>query len=209
MKQQRPSQLVRLLPNENATDINPEELVQVILQAQPRQPPIDFSLLQLLIDGEDVTSQARINPTYDRGNNSALVVFGSSVPFSVGKHTAEIRFAEQKKQLLAYHWDFSVSPASPTQIRSAKAKKYLALFAKTPGVNSSPNEVAQYALNYTYARAKVVNGTSQVVLARRVIAEELPKLEFEEFPTIDKDRPLMLVILKGDFEVKAILPVDV
>jgi hypothetical protein len=203
-KKQRPSQLLRISPDENKTSVNPEEYISVIFKSQGVNS-IDQITLQLLVDGVDVTTQAKINPNYDTYNKAGIISFGTLQQFSLGKHTVEMRFADERDRKFAYAWNFSVSPGSPAETRQTKARKYQALFARYPDVNSSPEEVGQFALNHTYARVRALSGTPRVALSRRVTADELPKLGFGRFPGLDKERPLMLVIIDGNFDIQGLM----
>lgn len=69
---------------------------------------------------------------------------------------------------------------------------------------TSPEAVIQHALALTRQRSVRIEGTPKVVLARRVMTAELPKLGLGEFPNLDLARPLMLVILEGNFDLSGV-----
>lgn len=71
-----------------------------------------------------------------------------------------------------------------------------------PLVNATSDEVAQAAKNYTVSNFKVVSGTPTVLLTRSVTKEDLPKLGLSTIAFGGEDPPLMLVALKGDFDVQ-------
>jgi uncharacterized protein YjbI with pentapeptide repeats len=69
---------------------------------------------------------------------------------------------------------------------------------------ATPEVVARHALALTRQRSARIEGTPRVVLARRVMTAELPKLGLGEFPKLALDRPLMLVILEGNFDLSGV-----
>ena len=69
-----------------------------------------------------------------------------------------------------------------------------------PLTDASPDEVAQAAINYTRANYIVTGGTPQVVLTRSVTTDQFSSLGFGEV-TGSLDEKLMLVVLKGNFDV--------
>ena len=74
-----------------------------------------------------------------------------------------------------------------------------------PLVGASPEEVGQAAKDYTAGQFKVLSGTPTVLLARPVTKEDLPKLGLPEIGfSASEDPPLMLVALKGDFDVSSL-----
>lgn len=64
-----------------------------------------------------------------------------------------------------------------------------------------PEEVEQVALDYTLARFKVLSGTPNVVVTRRATTNDLSSLGFPTDRYDSEDNPLMLIVLKGDFDV--------
>jgi uncharacterized protein YjbI with pentapeptide repeats len=93
------------------------------------------------------------------------------------------------------------------EARARQAEKFQAIAQKYGliGANSKPEDVGQYALETTKLRVRNFRGTPKVVLARRVSARELPTLGFGG-SNIDRDRPLMLVIIDGDFDITGLRP---
>ena len=70
-----------------------------------------------------------------------------------------------------------------------------------PLTNANADEVAQLALNYTQNQFRVVSGVPAVLLARRVSSKDLPSLGIAGLDYLTADEPLMLVIMRGDFDV--------
>jgi len=64
-----------------------------------------------------------------------------------------------------------------------------------------PQDVGQVAVEYTRARFKVNSGTPNVIVARKPTINDLSALGFSNEEYDPQDNPLMLVVLKGDFDV--------
>lgn len=77
-------------------------------------------------------------------------------------------------------------------------------FTRQSLTSALPQEVGQVALNYTSARFKVLSGTPNVVVARKPTINDLSALGFPTNEYDPEDNPLMLVVLKGDFDVSNI-----
>lgn len=73
-------------------------------------------------------------------------------------------------------------------------------------LGASSEQIAQRAIEYTYLRFRVLSGTPVVLLSRPVLASELPSLGLGSVPYPDNNPPLHLVILRGDFDVRGVLP---
>ena len=74
-------------------------------------------------------------------------------------------------------------------------------FQIRPLLTSSPQDVGQAAIEWTRNNYVILSGTPQVVLARPVRAADLPALGLPVTGFVGEEPPLMLVILKGDFDV--------
>jgi len=74
-------------------------------------------------------------------------------------------------------------------------------FKAHPLAGSSPEELGHVALQYTQGMYPSLSGTSQVVLVRPVTTKEVGTLGlgYLDFASIETP-PLMLVIIKGDFD---------
>lgn len=105
---QRPSQIVKVSPDENAKLTNSEATVSARFEFLRGSRPILPLSLKLLIDGVDVTEQSRIAATEDSPSSQGEILFKPSQPFSAGKHTAEVRFADDKDKQFSYTWNFYV-----------------------------------------------------------------------------------------------------
>ncbi len=68
----------------------------------------------------------------------------------------------------------------------------------------SPEQVGQVAQDYTQAIGYLHSGESKVLLTRPVTRDDLPKLGLDSINFAGQDPPLMLVILKGDFDTSSI-----
>jgi hypothetical protein len=71
-------------------------------------------------------------------------------------------------------------------------------------LNASPGQVAQYAVKYTQTRFRVLSGSPVVRLARAVKTADLPTLGLPSLHFTCEEPPLMLVILQGDFDMRAL-----
>jgi hypothetical protein len=67
-------------------------------------------------------------------------------------------------------------------------------------INVSADDVGFRALDYT-RHTFIALQEPRVVLARRVVAAELPSLGFESLAFLTEEPPLMLVIVRGDFDI--------
>lgn len=112
LQTKRPSQLVRVTPDENATLTNSEVTVSARFEFLRGTRPILPLSLKLLIDGVDVTQQARIAATEDIPSSRGQILFKPAQPFSAGKHTAEVRFTNDQNKQFSYTWNFYVSRAN-------------------------------------------------------------------------------------------------
>ena len=107
-KSPRPSQLVKLTPDENARLANREASVGARFNFSQGSRPIVPQSLKLIIDGVDVTQKAQIAASDDIPSSRGEISFKPSQPFSVGKHTAEVRFANDQNKQFSYKWNFYV-----------------------------------------------------------------------------------------------------
>ena len=87
---------------------------------------------------------------------------------------------------------------------NANAKTDKHIFVPRPLVGVSLAEVGKAAVAYTHARFRVVSGEPQILLTRSVTARELPTLGLSTINFAGAEPPLTLVVLKGDFDVKAL-----
>lgn len=92
---------------------------------------------------------------------------------------------------------------SPSPQRLKRAQRYSSLFKRRSLTNASPQEVGQAALNYTLANSDkfaVLSGTPQVVLTRPIKVADFPSWGFGEVGFAGNSPPMMLVVVKGDFD---------
>ncbi len=93
-----------------------------------------------------------------------------------------------------------VSTVLPTPVGTPQG-----IMAPTPGPrkplgNASPEEVGQAAIAFAFEERRVISGTPQVLLARSVTLQEVGNLGLGQSSFGSSEQPpLMLVILKGDF----------
>jgi hypothetical protein len=140
-EKQRPIQIENLLPEENATLINPKAAVGANFDLLIGPRPIKSPLV-LIVDGVNVTKQAQTEATGDIPTSSASIGFEPPKPLSPGKHTAEIRFADDQNKQVSYTWAFYVSPRSlerlSTPPQSApQTKKLSSPLVTTPSTTPS------------------------------------------------------------------------
>ena len=98
-----------MTPNENAKVTNPKVTVVVIFEFLRGPRPILTPSLRLLIDGVDVTKQSQTVSTTDIPSSNGDIIFEPPQPFCAGKHTAEVRFANDQNKHFSYTWDFYLS----------------------------------------------------------------------------------------------------
>jgi hypothetical protein len=80
----------------------------------------------------------------------------------------------------------------------------LTIFQKRPLTSASEKEIRQAAVNYTLANScqfKVLTGTPEAIFARPIKVAEIPSTGFGEFDFGGKEPPLMLVVVKGNFDI--------
>jgi hypothetical protein len=80
----------------------------------------------------------------------------------------------------------------------------LTIFQKRPLTSASETEIRQAAVNYTIDHScqfKILSGTPEAIFARPIKAAEIPSTGFGEFEFMGKEPPLMLVVLKGNFDI--------
>lgn len=107
-KNQRPIQIRGVTPKENFMITNPKNNVGAGFDYLRGTRPILPLSLGLLIDGVDVTKQSEIISTTDILSSNGGINFEPPQPFSTGKHTTEVRFANDQNQQFSYTWDFYV-----------------------------------------------------------------------------------------------------
>lgn len=80
----------------------------------------------------------------------------------------------------------------------------LAIFQKRPLTSASETEIKQAAVNYTLAYScqyKILSGIPEAIFARPIKAAEIPATGFGEFDFMGKEPPMMLVVVKGNFDI--------
>jgi hypothetical protein len=75
------------------------------------------------------------------------------------------------------------------------------VFKRHSLVGLTPREVSQVAISYIRTACTVLSGDPQVLLAESVTADQLPDLGLGSIGFANTDIPLVLVILKGDFDM--------
>jgi hypothetical protein len=75
------------------------------------------------------------------------------------------------------------------------------LFQPRPLIGASDQEIGQYAIEMTRAVYRIVSGTPDVRLVRRVTTADLDSLGFGRAQVACGEPPLMLVVLRGDIDV--------
>jgi hypothetical protein len=106
-ERQKPIQLDYLFPGENATVIKPKVPIGANFDLLIGPHPI-LSQPVLLLDGVDVTKQAQYSLLGDIPASSSTIGFEPPKPLSPGKHTAEVRFADDQGKQYSYTWNFYV-----------------------------------------------------------------------------------------------------
>lgn len=71
-------------------------------------------------------------------------------------------------------------------------------------VAASLEEIRHVAQTYTCARFTILSGVPQIVAMRHVTASDLPTLGLSLIGFAGDEPPLLLVILKGDFDISAL-----
>ena len=95
---------------------------------------------------------------------------------------------------------------SPDEERLERARRFGSLFQVRPLTNASPQEVGQAALGFTQARFTVESGTPQVAFTRSLTGAELASTGLGEINFGGEEPPLMLVVVKGNFDVSNFVP---
>ncbi len=74
-------------------------------------------------------------------------------------------------------------------------------FIRRSLTSALPQQVGQVALDYTHTRFKTLSGIPNVVVVRKPTTNDFSALGFPTEEYDPQDNPLMLVVLKGDFDV--------
>lgn len=90
---------------------------------------------------------------------------------------------------------------TPSPERLERAKKFEAQFQPRDLTGASLQEVGQAAIDYTLAQFSVLSGTPKVVLAQPVTSAELSSLGLADINFVNREPPMALVIVKGNFDV--------
>ncbi|AFY42789.1 hypothetical protein [Nostoc sp. PCC 7107] len=80
----------------------------------------------------------------------------------------------------------------------------LNIFQKRPLISASEQEIRQAAVNYTLAHScqyKIISGTPEAIFDRPIKAAEIPATGFGEFDFSGEEPPMMLVVVKGNFDL--------
>jgi hypothetical protein len=107
-KNQRPIQIRKVTPNENAKLTNSEIIVVASFEFLRGSQPILPRSLRLFIDEVNVTKQSQIVSTQDIPSSLGEIHFEPPHPLCAGKHTAKVQFANDQNQQFSYTWDFYV-----------------------------------------------------------------------------------------------------
>lgn len=101
----------------------------------------------------------------------------------------------------------SSSRESPSMNDNTPSEKDdLPTFRVRPLIDASQEEVVQAAVDFTRANSAILSGIPQVVLVRPITTEQFPSLGFGEVSG-SLDEKLMLVVLKGNFDVSRLFPI--
>ncbi|OKH26417.1 hypothetical protein [Chroogloeocystis siderophila] len=93
--------------------------------------------------------------------------------------------------------------------RLEKIKRFSSLFQARSLTNASPQEVQQAAINYTLANSSeftVRSGAIKTVFTRPITFAEFPSIGLGEVNFIGEEPPMMLVVVKGDFDTTDFVP---
>ena len=99
--------------------------------------------------------------------------------------------------------DSGLAYPPPANAATSPAKMEVPSFHPHSLLNAPVSEVAQASLDYTHDRFPNQGTDPKVVLNRFVRAADLPALGFEGI-NFNPERPMALVILKGDFDVSSL-----
>lgn len=112
--------------------------------------------------------------------------------------------------------DRGLTQNQPSNIPSEILKKMsteeinrLTMFQKRPLTSASEKEIKQAAVNYTLAHSSQFNklsGTPEAIFARPIKATEIPSTGLGEINFMGEEPPLMLVVVKGDFDTSSFIP---
>ncbi|WGV27651.1 hypothetical protein [Halotia branconii] len=89
---------------------------------------------------------------------------------------------------------------------SPEENNRLAIFQQRPLTSASEKEIRQAAVNYTLAHScqfKILSGTPEAIFARPIKVAEIPATGFGEFDFIGKEPLMMLVVVKGNFDISS------
>ncbi|BAZ16303.1 hypothetical protein NIES4071_81790 [Calothrix sp. NIES-4071] len=89
--------------------------------------------------------------------------------------------------------------------RLERARRSESLFQARSLVNASPSEVGKAAIGYTQARFNILSGAPTVAFTRSITTAELPSTGLGEINFIALEPPLMLVVVKGDFDISNLI----
>lgn len=93
--------------------------------------------------------------------------------------------------------------------RLEKIKRYSSLFQARSLTDASQQEVQQAAINYTLANSSeftILGGTIKTVFTRPITAAQFSSIGFGEVNFIGEEPPMMLVVVKGDFDTTDFVP---
>ncbi|GJD20444.1 hypothetical protein RIVM261_054000 [Rivularia sp. IAM M-261] len=91
----------------------------------------------------------------------------------------------------------------PSQERLERARRSESLFQARSLVNASHIEVGKAAIGYTKARFTILSGAPTVAFTRSITKAKVPSTGLGKINFIGGEPPLMLVVVKGDFDVSS------
>jgi hypothetical protein len=108
---QRPQEITKVYPDEDAVQVGPTPEVGVDLVLNPamrKDGGFDVSKVVLTLDGRDVTAQAIGRGTMDYPQSRVTLLYTPEDPLSEGMHEAALTLPS-KQGRTTYRWSFTVS----------------------------------------------------------------------------------------------------
>ncbi len=87
---------------------------------------------------------------------------------------------------------------------SPEENNRLAIFQQRPLTSASEKEIRQAAVSYTLAHPcqyKILSGTPEAIFTRPIKVAEIHSTGFGEFDFTGKEPPMMLIVVKGNFDI--------
>jgi len=136
-EKQRPIQIIRLSPDENATVTDAKVTLSALLELLKGRGIVPPRSLQLFLDGVDLTARSSIASSMDLPPSRGEIFYEPTEPFAFGKHTAEVQFANDQNERFSYSWNFCIEKVPIPEELFCQEMRPIQIVGLFPGENAT------------------------------------------------------------------------